>query len=164
MNWKGIPEREKLYYLKRYLAGDAKTSVDGYLMFPSTDGYQLAMQLLEDRYGDPFTVADAFRTKLENWPKIMPKDGFAIRKLFDYLNQCLAAMASNPSLHILNDERENRKILRKLPDWINNRWVRVVAESREHSKTFPPFSTFAQFITKEAKISCDPSASPHAKL
>ena len=159
VNLKSIPDPEKLYYLKRYLAGDAKAAVEGHLMFPTSDAYKAAMHLLEDRYGDPFSIADAFRIKLDNWPKISTRDGTGLRRLSDFLNQCQVAMISNQSLQILNDERENRKILNKLPEWLSHRWVRIVSDWRDQTKTFPPFSKFVQFLAKEAKISCDPSVS-----
>ena len=116
VNLKSIPDPEKLYYLKRYLAGDAKAAVEGHLMFPTSDAYKAAMHLLEDRYGDPFSIADAFRNKLDNWPKISTRDGTGLRILSDFLNQCQVAMISNQSLQILNDERENRKFSTNSPN------------------------------------------------
>ena len=84
------------------------------------DAFQEAKALLQKRYGDPFVVANAFRDKLEAWPKIANRDGLALRKLSDFLRQCDTAMRTIDSLKILNDERENKKLLMKLPDWVVN--------------------------------------------
>jgi hypothetical protein len=60
------------------------------------------------------------------------------------------------NLNVLDDDRENRKILIKLPDWMINRWARLVAEYKSKHRMFPPFSEFSKFVQKEAKIARDP--------
>lgn len=45
-------------------------------------------------------------------------DGVALQRYADFLRQFHTAMQSIGSLGILNDERENRKMLCKLPDWV----------------------------------------------
>ena len=67
---KGMPPSERLFYLKKYLAGPAKEAVEGYFLIPTDDAYEKAKRLLEERYGDPFVVITAFRDKLDTWPKI----------------------------------------------------------------------------------------------
>ena len=65
-------------------------------------------------------------------------------------------------LNILDDVRENRKVLLKPPEWIVNRWNRQVASWREKERKFPPFIEFMQFMTKEDKPACDPVTSLQA--
>jgi hypothetical protein len=60
---------------------------------------------------------------------------------------------------VLNDERENRKLLSKLPEWLANRWGRIVVENRRSKNAFPPFVDFMKFVVKEADIACDPVTS-----
>lgn len=68
-------------------------------------------------------------------------------------------MVSIPSLRFLDDERENRKMLLKLPDWLVTRWARTVSRWKEHHRNYPPFEEFAGFVEKEAEIACDPITS-----
>lgn len=68
-------------------------------------------------------------------------------------------MHANSSMVILNDERENRKLLVKLPDWLVSRWGRIVLHHRETHGRFPPFSDFKNFLEREANIACDPITS-----
>ena len=64
-------------------------------------------RLLDRRYGDSFIIANAFREKLDTWPKIPARDGEALRKFADFLRQCeRTAMKITGSLHVLNDIRE----------------------------------------------------------
>ena len=159
---KDIPECEKVYYLKKYLGGEAHEAVEGYLLLPTEQSFRSAKELLEERYGDPFCIANAFRDKLDHWPRIAAKDGIGLRKLADFLRQCRLTMETVPSLSILDDDRENKKLLLKLPDWVTTRWSRIVASHKEETGRFPPFSVFVEFLAKEAKVACDPVSSLQA--
>ena len=159
---KQIPATEKIHYLRKYLSGSVRDVVENYFLLSSEDAFEEAKKLLEQRYGDPFVIGNAFRDKLERWPRILAKDGVGLRRFADFLKQCHTAMDSMICLNILDDERENRQMLLKLPEWIVNRWNRQVASWREQEKKFPPFKEFMQFMTKEAKIACDPVTSLQA--
>lgn len=160
---KNIPEAEKVYYLSKYLDGPAKQAVSGYLHLPTEEAFQSAKLLLDKRYGDPYCVANAYRDKLDAWPKIMLNDGYALRDLADFLQQCAVAMNSNPSLSILDDERETKKLLLKLPRTVTERWNRskVAPYKQKHGK-YPPFSDFVEFMTTEGEFACDPVSSAQA--
>ena len=68
-------------------------------------------------------------------------------------------MTDIQGLEILNDNRENRKILCKLPDWIITRWSRIVLNAKKVRSSYPSFTEFANFIAEEADIACDPIVS-----
>ena len=55
-------------------------------------------------------------------------------------------------IYTTNDERENQKLLAKLPDWLVVRWSRKVIGWTEMKGQFPPFQVFVRFIDEEAKI------------
>ncbi|XP_014677999.1 PREDICTED: uncharacterized protein LOC106817812 [Priapulus caudatus] len=156
---RGIPVQERIHYLKRYLSGPAKEAVNGYFLLKSENAFEKAKSVLQKRYGSPFAVSEAFRRKLESWPRIQPRDGRGLQKFSDFLQQCEMAMADIESLTILNDNRENRKLLQKLPDWIVTRWGRLVSRERDSTGTYPKFSSFAKFLAEEAEIVCDPVVS-----
>ena len=128
----------------------------------SEDAYATAKQVLEERYGNPFTISKAFRQKLDQWPKISPKDSLGLRDFSDFLRSCEAAIPCIKGLDVLNDCQENQKILAKLPDWLTTQWNRKVAETEEARGVFPTFSEFVRFVTKEAKIACNPITLLHA--
>ena len=172
---------ERLYYLGRYTAGEAKEAVSGLLSLGSTDAYQKARKILTDRFGNQFMVADAFCKRINNWPRILPNDSQGLRRFSDFLEHCNTAMNNIRYLSVLNDPDENQKILRKLPNYLAVRWSRIVDEwiteeesvqspgeqahqlTRNREKVgFPPFSEFCKFIKKEARISCNPVTSLHA--
>ncbi|XP_052445763.1 uncharacterized protein LOC127987458 [Carassius gibelio] len=159
---KNIPVNEKLYYLRKYVEGPANKAIESYFLLGTESAYQAAWGVLEERYGNPFVIAKAFRDKLNSWPKIGSKDSVELREFTDFLRGCEAAMSQIKGLEILNDCNENQKILSKLPDWLASAWNRQVIEIEEETKTFPTFSRFVKFLTREAKIACNPVTSLHA--
>ena len=157
-----IRASEKLQYLKKYLSGDARECIQGFLMESSETAFQSAKEMLDQRFGDPFHVANAFRKKLVEWPKVSQRDGKALQKLSDFLCQIESAMRHNGHLNILNDCLENQVILKKLPEHMVIRWARNVHEYKSLAGVYPPFAVFSQFVRKEAKLACDPVTSLHA--
>lgn len=119
---KNIQDKEKIYYLRQYVSGPANKALNGYFLLGTASAYVAAWEILEERYGNPFTIAKAYRDELHAWPKMGPKDSFELREFVDFLHSCEAAMISIKALEILNDCNENRKILSKLPDWLTARW------------------------------------------
>lgn len=170
---------ERLYYLGKYTTGAAKEAVSGLLSLDNVDAYSKAKKILTNRFGNPFVVADAFRKRINSWPKIQPNDGQSLRKFSDFLEHCNTAMKTIQYLNVLNDPDENQKIIQKLPSYLVARWSRVVDEwiaedeLEEDSDTprtkgkqakagYPPFAEFCKFMRKEARVACNPVTSPQA--
>jgi len=117
---------ERLYYLGKYTAGDAKDAISGLLTLESAEAYCAARNILKDRFGNPFLVADAYRKKINDWPKIQPNDGASLRKFSDFLLHCQAAMKEIMYLKAFSDPEKNHRMLRKLPRNLAERWNREV--------------------------------------
>ena len=155
IEYRRIPAGESLHYLKKYIGGRVKDTVESYFLLPPEDVFEEAKGLLEERYGNQFVIADAFRDKLENWQRINPRDGTALQRYANFLRQCNTAMQSIRSLRVLNDKRQNRKMLRKLPDWVITRWAGFVSQWRDDKGELPSFKDFI----KQARIATDPTTS-----
>ena len=148
---KDIPATERLHYLSRYTGGPAKEAVEGLFLLDSVTAYQEARIILEERFGHPFLITESFRDKLEAWPKVkLPSE---LRRFSDFLGQCQVAMTCVPGLEILNDCRENRKLLRKLPDWVVRKWSKVVVQTVGR---YPSFAEFSNFIRSESDMANHP--------
>ena len=164
---------QRLYYLGKYTAGEAKEAICGFLSLETSDAYTQAKKVLADRFGNPFLIADAYRKKINEWPKIPPNDGANLRNYSDFLLHCQTAAKEIKYLKVLDDPDENQKMTRKLPRHLIDRWSREVDRwlSREHEErgfddrtnfmtengaAYPPFSVFCEFLKREARIACNP--------
>ena len=139
---------EKMFYLKQYTAGEARSAIEALFLCPGKESYEAALEILESRFGNTSMVASAYRKRLETWPKIADRDGKGLQKFSDYLRQICVAKKTYKSLDILSDEFENRKLLSKLPAVIVNEWIEKVVGS----DPFPSFDEFAEFIASKSKI------------
>ncbi|XP_070209774.1 uncharacterized protein [Littorina saxatilis] len=144
---KGVPPEERIHFLKRYLGGPAKEAVSGFFMLRSKDAYQRARDILEQRFGNSYVISEAFRSKLDAWPKVHNKDKSGLRNLSDFLLQCQAAAAEGKDMKFLHDMREIKKITAKLPDWMVHTWNRKIAKSKRQRK-IPQLSRIRKFCLR----------------
>ena len=159
---RGIPPAEKLYYLKQYVSGPAREAIEGFFYGVTQEAYEGAWTTLHDRFGQPFKIQQAFRSKLDKWPKINVKDPVSLQKFADFLKSCNDAIPHIAGLEVLNDFHENQKLLNKLPEWIVSRWNRVVTDSLDQTGFYPLFDQFVRFVSKEARVANNPISSINA--
>lgn len=138
------------------------------LLLETTEAYKQAKKILSDRFGNPFLVANAYRKKIGEWPKIPPNDGTRLRKFSDFLVLCQTAMRTVKYLNVRDDPDENQRMVQKLPRYLIDRWSREVdhwlnrdEEQRHHEENtcetgYPPFSAFCRFLQTGSWIACNP--------
>ncbi|KAL1252053.1 hypothetical protein QQF64_019849 [Cirrhinus molitorella] len=159
---KNISSADKLFYLKKYVSGAAQKCLEGTFYRSDDEAYRDAWNKLNQRYGHPFMIQRAFRDKLSKWPKIQAKDAEGLRAFSDFLNACSQAMSHVKGLDVLNDCEENQKLMLKVPDWLAASWNRQVTVALIEGRDFPTFKDFADFVSLEAEIACNPVTSLHA--
>ena len=137
-----------MHYLRRYIGGGVRQVFDSCFLLNTESAYADAWSAWDRRYGDPFSVGQAYRDKLFSWPKIGSTDSEGIRRLADFLLSCKAAMSVVPGLQSLDSCHENQRIISRLPDWMVYRWNRLVFTAVEESTVYPPFSRFVNFDCK----------------
>ena len=98
---------QKLIYLEQYLSDEARDCIKGLHTLNTTDAYDEARHILDERFGDPYDVANAYREQLESWPKIGADDNKGLKKYADFLRQCVIATHSIRELTKLSDPRVN---------------------------------------------------------
>ena len=158
---KDISQAQKLTVLLSHV-GEAKEWIKYYMMSGSENVFKEAMQALEDNYGDPFEVADAFRDKLESWPKIGGSDFKSLKKYAQFLKQCKIAMDSNEHLEDLNNPRQFKNFVKTLPVHLIQRWSREAGKTKRRTNENPTFAEYADFVMDEALLACDKTTSYQA--
>ncbi len=105
-------------------------------------------------------IESALFMRLDNFPRLSPKDNVKLRELADLLMEILAAKgdAYLPGLAYLDTPRGINPIVEKLPTSLQEKWLFAGSRFKEENKvSFPPFMFFTHFICSEAKARNDPS-------
>ncbi|XP_057186955.1 uncharacterized protein LOC130552601 [Triplophysa rosa] len=123
-------------------------------------GLRMLWQRLEDIYGSSEVIENALLKKVEQFPSISIRDNLKLRELGDTLMELEAACADGylPGLAYLNTSRGVNPIAQKLPQYLQERWITLGAQYKEHNGVpYPPFSVFVKFVCDQAKVRNDPS-------
>ena len=107
--------------LKKFISGDARRCVEGFLLDDSLNSYTEARKLLQERFGKKVNIARHLK-KLKEWPKIGNRDGQALQHFADFLSHLLSAKQTVSHLNSLDESESNEEMLEKLPDWLKIKW------------------------------------------
>ena len=113
-----------MQYLQQYLDGEPKDLIKGCHYMEPDAGYVEAMKLLNEKYGDPYKVSNAYLKKVNDWPTLRPGDDNALEKLAIFLTQCLSAMESLSYLVTLDHPNNLQCLVKKLPFYQQECWRR----------------------------------------
>ena len=83
-----VSESEKHMYLLQYTSGVTKDTIKCCLVMDSSLGYRKARELLEERFGHPFTIASKYVTKLTEGPPLKPRDRAGLLAFANRLKDC----------------------------------------------------------------------------
>ena len=92
---KRLRPAEKLNYLRAKLEGNARSAIAGLEI--TNDNYEVAVEILRNRFGDPQTVISGHYTKLMDLPSSTNQTP-ALRSSFDELEEhlrCLSALGED---------------------------------------------------------------------
>ena len=64
-------------------------------------------------------------------------------------------------LQVLNDCKENQKLLKKLPNSATKHWNKYITRALDKSMPYPSFKEFTEFVAEEARNACKPISSFH---
>ena len=151
-----------LQYLEQYLQGEPKELIKGCLHLDRNSGYIEAKKLVQEKYGDPYKILNAYIKKINEWPYIRSGDELALDRLSIFLGQCRSAMSTLTFLSILNHSHNLQSMVSKLPFPLQDRWRREANKRRLARGTIPTFDDFVTFVNTDAGIETDPVFSREA--
>jgi len=131
-------DRDRLYFLDKYTKGKVNEVVKGFLAMSSDSAYERARKLLDERFGNPVHVAEAYKSSLRSWPKINNGDSSGIQEFSDFLFRCEEAMKTMQSIGDLNSTETLCLVSSKLPSYSGVKWCRHAHEARTKSRRLSP--------------------------
>ena len=116
--------------------------------------YEDIVANLEDRYGQPATVAAACIEKLTVGPKLGNRDFKGLRNFSEQLQRATKRLQGDYEREV--STTANMKLIAgRLPDYLINKWADVSYSIRENGQN-PGLEDLAKFVKRQAAIKNDP--------
>ena len=145
-----LSNAQKIEFLPKFVSGEA------YDVVARSAGcsYEDIVANLEDRYGQPATVAAAYIEKLTVGPKLGNRDFNGLRNFAEQL-QCATKRLEGDYEREASTTANMKLIAGRLPDYLINKWADVSYSIREKG-LIPALKDLAKFVKRQAAIKNDP--------
>ena len=145
----------RLNRLIKYTEGEAKELIKHCVHEDKNECYNKALELLEKEYGNKFKLSCAFMEQLRTWPLLKQNDASAFKRFYRFLLKCQTLQKSG-ELEVLDSPLSIRQIQLKLPAPHQDRWSKIVEQTRRTSGREAKFQDFVSFVDFENSVINDP--------
>lgn len=154
-----LSNSEKMNYLLAYTTGRAKEAIETYEGLPN--GYQLALNVLQQRFGQNAMIIQSLKSSVVTGPKIRASDSASLLAFSDKIENCYWSMLELNSNEL--DCTTNLKLIYdRLPDPLQRKWRKEASLYRQRSGgREPTLKELCAFITAESQIENDPVYGSH---
>ena len=114
--------RGRLTRLIKYTKGVAKEMIKHCVQQPAVFGYYNAKKLLQQKYGNPFSIMSMYRKEIKAWPQMKNGDGGSFQKFYNFLVKC-ESITKSREWNPLDTPDAICMLLSKLPGKIRDKWV-----------------------------------------
>ena len=133
--------KERLARLLKFTGGEAKELVKHCIHLATETGYETAMRLLNNRYGNLHCLLTSYRKEIKALPSVKPGDASGFRKFCSFVVKC-ETFSKSIGWNDLETQETLCVLVSKLSGRLTDRWNRKVQVVRIH------FSIkFCQFCT-----------------
>ena len=141
----------KLARLVQLCTGEAGRVIRGCTLMRPERGYARARQLLKDRYGDEFVIAELWGQRLLNTSSRM-----SLREFADELRAGFESLDALNALNELQTQGNLAEIVKKLPAYLQNRWRDVVWRLKTYESRRPDLQDVVEYVEEAAAVASDP--------
>ena len=125
-------------------------------------GYMQVRRLLDEEYGDPYKISNAFIQRLSNWPVIKCDDGPSLKRFSLFLTKCNNAMKAITQMTLLNHPPNMQSVVQKLPNNLQTKWRETVVKCQIKNWRIVGFEDLSKFVEFAAESANDPIYSKDA--
>ena len=143
---------DRLYFLHQCLEGEPKELVSSCLYLDGDRGFEKAMSLLKNQYGEPHVICNAFMRKFHDVTHIKADDAKSLRNLYLMTNKCLYSMQALGDMSVVDFPANLQLIVTKLPPYLRNKWKDQV--SRYQRRVC--FEDLVEFLHQASNAANDP--------
>ena len=144
----------RLTRLLKFTGGESKELIKHCIHLPPETGYETAVRLLNNRYGNPHYFLAAYRKEIKALPSVKPGDASDFRKFYSFVLKC-ETFSKSIAWNALETPKTLCILVSKLPDSLRDRWNRKVQMVRRSFGREPCLSDFASFVHEETTLVID---------
>jgi len=119
-------------------------------------GYETALRLLEERYGNRYQISEAWITSITDGPQLKANDPRALQEFVDDLRSCAETLRAMDMLGEIDSRLRMSRIVKRLPSWLQSRWRKLVMDELDFTGRYPNILRLVQFLDKVAREVNDP--------
>ena len=142
----------RLNMLIQYCTGPVKGLLECCLVKDPGEGYRLARQLLEERFGNKDEIAHAWLSKVLDRPKV---SNAGLLGFVDDLRGCSETLKTLGYFNELDNSRSLGQIIEKLPPHLQTRWLKRNCQIKDSGRR-PALSDIIDFIKEVVRQNDDP--------
>ena len=146
-----ISSEQKLQFLIQNCGGEAREVIIDCGLY-GRQGYDKARQLLYQRYGKPYKIAQAYIEKLVDGPPIKPNDAKALTELALCMTKCQLNLSEIGYNSDINNVANIRKIAARLPYNLRLKWAERAFSISNRENCEPNFDDLTQFVDMRAQM------------
>jgi hypothetical protein len=151
-----LDDDERLHYLEQYTEGEPNKIVSALSYLSGEVAYTAALTQLEERYGKPDIIVNAYIKKALSWPAMKLTNVKTLDEYSIFLTECMYAVQDQQAMHVLEYVDNFRKLVAKLPLPLHDKWRNLVRNTKDRGGmvTFP---LLVDFVRREATKLKDPT-------
>ena len=141
----------RLTRLLKFTGGEAKDLIKHCIHLPPEAGYETAVRLLINRYGNLYYLLASYRKEIKALPSVKPDDVSGFRKFYSFVLKC-ETFSKSAAWNALETSGTLCILVSKLPGSLRDRWNRKVQVVRRSFGREPCLSDFASFVHEETTL------------
>ena len=151
-----VSDAAKLARLFEYCEDKAKSVIKPCALMSPREGYARARQLLKDRFGNEYVVAEAWVDKVISGDLIKANCGNSIQQLADDVRGCYETLKAMGRLEDVDSRVRMVKIVERLPPYMQSRWRTYAVDMLDRSHKYPGIAELSTFLDRLAREQNDP--------
>ena len=149
-NQTGSDQTGRLTGLLKFTGGEAKELIKHCIQLPPKTGYETAVRMLNNRYGNCHYLLASYRKEIKALPSVKPGDASGFRKFYSFVLKC-ETFSKSAAWNALETLERLCILVSMLSGSLRNRWNRKVQVVGRNIGREPCLSDFSCFVHEEKK-------------
>ena len=151
-----VDSNSRLSRLLQYTSGKALKVIQSCAIMHPDERYRRAKELLQERFGNPYTITETWIGHVTNGQAIKPHERQKLQDFADELRSCTETLKAMGNSAEINAQSSLVKIISRLPIFLQNKWKQEVRHIRKNYHRNPSIEDVTSFVLEGAEVANDP--------